>query len=180
MRMIVAAKLHGIKVTGADIHYHGSITLDPEQCKMAGIFPLEYVNIWNKSNGARISTYVIYGKPGSRCCILNGAAARTCQPGDEVIIASHMYISEAAITNITPKVLTFSEGNVVDQVLSYVVNLTEDWFSFEVKNLTPEDHSTPPRLSSLMDVDRMRHDLRAQGLDEKTIADFLARHVKAA
>lgn len=180
MRMVVAAKLHGIKVTGADLNYHGSITLDPEQCKMAQILPLEYVNIWNKNNGTRISTYVIYGKAGSRCCILNGAAARICQPGDEVIIASHAYIPETAITSITPKVLTFSDGNVVDQILSYAVSPTEDWFSFEVKNLTPQDHATPPRRSPLMDVEGMRHDLRGQGLDEKAIADFLARHVKAA
>ena len=47
--------------------------------------PLEFVEIWNKMSGARISTYVLYGPAGSRCCILNGAAARTCQVGDEVI-----------------------------------------------------------------------------------------------
>ena len=75
MRKIIAAKLHGLKVTGADLNYHGSITLDPDHCEQAGILPLEFVEIWNKSSGARISTYVILGERGSRCCVLNGAAA---------------------------------------------------------------------------------------------------------
>ena len=61
-------------MTGADLHYHGSITLDPEQGALAGLYPCEFVEIWNKNSGARINTYVIYGEPGSRCCILNGAA----------------------------------------------------------------------------------------------------------
>src|SRR3546814_2127259 len=86
VRKVVRGKLHGIRVTGADLDYHGSITLDPDHCEAAGILPMEFVDIWNKNSGARISTYVIYGERGSRCCILNGAAARTCQRGDEVII----------------------------------------------------------------------------------------------
>src|SRR5690606_5635380 len=79
VRKVVRGKLHGIRVTGADLNYHGSITLDPDHCEAAGILPMEFVDIWNKASGARISTYVIYGERGSRCCILNGAAARTCQ-----------------------------------------------------------------------------------------------------
>ena len=69
MIKVVRAKLHGIRVTGADLNYHGSITLDPEQCERAGFYPLEFVEIWNKHTGARLSTYVIHGEPGSRCCI---------------------------------------------------------------------------------------------------------------
>lgn len=82
MRKIVAGKLHGIHVTEANLDYHGSITLDPDHCEEAGLLPMEFVEIWNKNSGARISTYVIPGERGSRSCILNGAAARTCQPGD--------------------------------------------------------------------------------------------------
>ena len=85
MRKIVAGKLHGIYVTEANLDYHGSITLDPDHCEEAGILPMEFVEIWNKNSGARISTYVILGERGSRCCVLNGAAARTCQAGDQVI-----------------------------------------------------------------------------------------------
>ena len=71
MIRVVRAKLHGIRVTGADLNYHGSITLDPEQCRQAGIYPLEFVEIWNKQSGARISTYVIYGEAGSRCWLID-------------------------------------------------------------------------------------------------------------
>lgn len=121
MIQIVRAKLHGLRITGADIAYHGSITLDPEHCAQAGIYPLEFVNIWNKNNGARISTYVIFGEPGSRCCVLNGAAARMCQIGDEVIITATEYVEPEDLSGKRPRVLTFSEGNAVESVLQYRV-----------------------------------------------------------
>jgi len=121
MIKIIRAKLHGLRVTGADITYHGSITLDPEHCAAAGIYPLEFVNIWNKNTGARISTYVIYGKPGSRCCILNGAAARTCQVGDEVIIAATEQIEPEELSKKRPKVLTFTFENQISEILQYRV-----------------------------------------------------------
>lgn len=122
MRKIVRAKLHGIRVTGADLDYHGSISLDPDHCEAAGILPMEFVDIWNKNSGARISTYVIYGERGSRCCILNGAAARTCQRGDEVIIASAAYIREDELEHIKPFVLTFDRDNNIDERMAYSVD----------------------------------------------------------
>ena len=76
MIKVVRAKLHGIRVTDANLNYQGSITLDPEHCEAVGIVPLEFVEIWNKNSGTRISTYVIYGERGSRACLLNGSAAR--------------------------------------------------------------------------------------------------------
>jgi aspartate 1-decarboxylase len=118
----VRAKLHGIEVTGADLHYHGSITLDPEHCALVGIYPLEFVEIWNKASGARIQTYVLYGKPGSRCCILNGAAARTCQKGDEIIIAASMGLDPTDLPKHRPRVLTFGPGNRVAEILEYRVS----------------------------------------------------------
>jgi aspartate 1-decarboxylase len=121
MITIVRAKLHGIRVTGADLDYHGSITLDPEQCALAGIYPLEFVEIWNKNSGARISTYVIYGAAGSKCCVLNGAAARTCQKGDEIIIAASASVMPDQLYDIKPKVLTYHPDNSVDRVLEYDV-----------------------------------------------------------
>ena len=119
---VIRAKLHGIHVTDANLNYHGSITLDPEQCALAGIYPLEFVDIWNKNSGARISTYVILGEFGSKCCILNGAAARTCQTGDEVIIAASHYCSSDDITKISPRILTFNKKNEVQSVLEYKVS----------------------------------------------------------
>ncbi len=122
MIQIIRAKMHGIKVTGADLNYHGSITLDPELCDQAGFYPLEFVDIWNKNSGVRLSTYVIFGEAGSRCCILNGAAARTCQRGDEIIIAASEYINTPTeLYTFRPRVLTFKGDNEVDKVLFYDV-----------------------------------------------------------
>ena len=122
VRKVVAGKLHGIRVTGADLDYHGSITLDPDHCEAAGILPMEFVDIWNKNSGARISTYVIYGERGSQCCILNGAAARTCQKGDEIIICNSVYVTEPEIEQIKPVILTFHADNAIDERLSYDVS----------------------------------------------------------
>jgi aspartate 1-decarboxylase len=121
MIKVIRAKLHGIRVTSADLHYHGSITLDPEHCEAAGIYPLEFVDIWNKNSGARISTYVVFGDRGSRCCILNGAAARTCQIGDQLIIVASEYIDRMALGDFDPVVLTFHSDNLIDKQLLYRV-----------------------------------------------------------
>lgn len=125
MRKVVRGKLHGIRVTGADLDYHGSITLDPDHCEAAGILPMEFVDIWNKNSGARISTYVIYGQRGSKCCILNGAAARTCQRGDEVIICNSVYVTEKEIEEIKPVILTFHPDNSISERLGYDVSRDE-------------------------------------------------------
>ncbi|KQP77701.1 hypothetical protein ASF60_07040 [Methylobacterium sp. Leaf113] len=121
MQSFVRAKLHGIRVTGADLNYHGSITLDADLCREVGLDPLEFVEIWNKMSGARISTYVIYGPAGSGCCILNGAAARTCQVGDEIIIASSTYGTVDDVMARKPQVLIFGDGNTVTDRVIYDV-----------------------------------------------------------
>lgn len=118
---VVRAKLHDIRVTDADLDYQGSVTLDPDHCEAVGILPLEFVEIWNKSSGARITTYVIYGKRGSRCCVLNGAAARTCQPGDPVIIVARTSVRPDQITTMRPRVALFGPGNKVARLLEYRV-----------------------------------------------------------
>ncbi|WP_308620954.1 aspartate 1-decarboxylase [uncultured Desulfovibrio sp.] len=122
MLKILRAKFHGIRVTASDLNYHGSITLDPEQCALAGICPLEFVEVWNKNSGQRLSTYVIYGEPGSRCCVLNGAAARACQKGDELIICAAEYVADAReLAARSPVVLCFGADNAVTERLRYEV-----------------------------------------------------------
>ena len=116
---MLIAKLHGLRVTGAELHYEGSIMLDPEHCDAAGLIPFEFVEIWNKSSGARISTYIIAGERGSRCCVLNGAAARTCQVGDELIIAARADVEVDEIGDLTPRVLIFDEQNRVREHVEY-------------------------------------------------------------
>ncbi len=123
MRKIVGGKLHGIRVTDANLDYHGSITLDPDHCERAGILPLQFVEIWNKHSGARLSTYVIFGDRGSRCCVVNGAAARTCQRGDELIICSAIYLDEGGISEVSPSVVVLDEGNNIVESLRYSVKV---------------------------------------------------------
>ncbi|RWH38071.1 MAG: aspartate 1-decarboxylase [Mesorhizobium sp.] len=142
MRKFVAAKLHGITVTDANLNYHGSITLDPDHCNEAGILPMEFVDIWNKASGARISTYVIYGEQGSRCCVLNGAAARTCQVGDEIIVCSSVYIEEHQMVEINPRVLTFHRDNSVHDRMFYDGWINDDGTkSFAIRQGSPGDDS---------------------------------------
>ena len=124
-RSMMTAKLHGIRVTGADLHYEGSIALDPEHCDRIGLLPLQFVEIWNKSSGARISTYVIHGEAGSRCCILNGAAARTCQVGDELIIAARGEVSDEELPETRARVLLFGEDNRPTHLAEYSLQRVE-------------------------------------------------------
>ena len=132
----VRGKFHGIYVTDANLNYQGSITLDPEYCKIIGIYPLEFVEIWNKNNGNRISTYVIFGVPGSKCCVLNGSAARTCQVGDELIIAASHYVNPEKITDLRPKILTFNNKNEIKNILEYVVTDDENkYYQFNIEEL---------------------------------------------
>jgi aspartate 1-decarboxylase len=119
---VIRAKLHDLRVTDADLNYQGSITLDPEHCELVGIVPLEFVEVWNKNSGARISTYVIWGRRGSRCCVLNGAAARTCQPGDPVIIVARTSVQPQNVTQLRPRVAMFNADNTVRQLHEYRVS----------------------------------------------------------
>lgn len=154
MLKIIRAKFHGITVTGADLDYHGSITLDPEHCDLAGIYPMEFVEIWNKSTGDRFSTYVIFGEPGSRCCVLNGAAARKCQRGDTVIIAASEYASPRELHDIKPKVLTFKPDNQVDEILEYDVFKSKDRdYDFRINHLSGGHADDEPKPFGLV-VDR--------------------------
>ena len=118
---VIRAKLHDIRVTDANINYAGSVTLDPDLCEAVGILPLEFVEVWNKNSGARITTYVIWGKRGSRSCVLNGAAARTCQPGDPVIIVARTSVLPAEIELMRPRVAIFDENNRISKVIEYRV-----------------------------------------------------------
>lgn len=138
MMEVVRSKLHGIHVTGCELEYHGSITLDPIICRQAHIYPLEFVYIWNKNNGQRIATYVIYGEPGSRCCVLNGAAARCCQRGDQVIVCASEYLSDKSqLLSLKPQILTFDGENNVVEHLQYDVFSSGDFpYDFRISSLS--------------------------------------------
>ncbi|QSS97882.1 aspartate 1-decarboxylase [Psychroflexus sp. ALD_RP9] len=94
---VVKSKIHRVKVTGADLNYIGSVTIDEDLMNAANIIEGEKVQIVNNSNGERLETYVIPGPRNSGEITLNGAAARKVAKGDILIIMSYgiMTIEEA-------------------------------------------------------------------------------------
>ncbi len=110
-RFMFKSKIHRATVTGADLNYEGSITIDSDLMKVADILPYEKVDIYNITNGERFSTYVIPGEPGSGEICLNGAAARKVQRGDLVIIVSYCELEEEEAKNHTPTVVLVDEEN---------------------------------------------------------------------
>ncbi len=83
---VVKSKIHRVKVTGADLNYIGSITIDEDLMDAANIIAGEKVQVVNNNNGARLETYVIPGPRNSGEITLNGAAARLVAPGDVLIL----------------------------------------------------------------------------------------------
>jgi len=105
------SKLHQMKVTEANLHYEGSITIDRELLDESGILPYEKVQVVNITNGARIETYTIPGESGSRVCCLNGAAARKTQVGDRIIVISYAEMTPEEAKGFKPKVVIVDENN---------------------------------------------------------------------
>jgi len=111
MRTMLRGKIHRATVTGADLHYEGSATIDSELLAAADILPYEQVDIWNVTNGERFSTYVIEGKPGSGVLCINGAAAHKARKGDLVIIAAFTQLDEEQARHWEPKCVFVDERN---------------------------------------------------------------------
>lgn len=112
-RTIFRAKIHRARVTQLDLHYHGSITIDQDLLDMVDILHNERVQIVNANNGARLETYVIAGKRGSRIVGLNGPAARLAMPGDVVSIISYGMMDEQEARQFKPRVILLNEQNAV-------------------------------------------------------------------
>lgn len=102
---ILKSKIHCATITEANLHYMGSITIDEDLMDAVGILANEHVYIVNNMNGERIETYVIKGPRGSGCICLNGAAARKCQVGDEVIIMAYADMTPEEAATWQPKVV---------------------------------------------------------------------------
>lgn len=117
-RIMLKSKIHRATVTGADLNYEGSITIDEELMEMADIKEYEMVQIYNITNGARLETYVIKGKRGGREIVLNGAAARLVSKGDLVIIANYAQYDEKQLKNHKPRLIYMDKGNVVKETVN--------------------------------------------------------------
>ena len=113
---MLKAKIHRATLTRTDLHYEGSILIDRDILDAAGILPFEHVDIWNVTNGARLATYAIEGERGSREFMLNGAAARLAQAGDQVIIAAFGQVPAEEARNYKPTVVLMNPDNSIAQI----------------------------------------------------------------
>ena len=110
-RHMLKSKIHRATVTGCDLHYVGSITLDSELMEAADLLPGELVHIVDITNGARLETYVIEGERGSGVIGINGAAAHLVHPGDLVIIISYAQVTDAEARALRPRVVHVDGDN---------------------------------------------------------------------
>ena len=110
-RTMVAGKIHRATVTGADLNYVGSISVDTDLLDGADIYLGQQVDVVNVTNGSRLTTYTIAGEPGSGTVQLNGAAARLVAPGDVVIIIAYAQVPEAQARTWDPRVVLVDEHN---------------------------------------------------------------------
>lgn len=108
---VVKSKIHRVKITGAELHYVGSITIDEDLMDAANIVENEKVQIVNVNNGERIETYVIKGERGSQDVCLNGPAARKAMVGDVVIVISYGSIELDQAKAFKPTVIFPDENN---------------------------------------------------------------------
>ena len=102
-RRMMKSKIHRARVTGADLNYVGSISLDPELMALADILEWEQVHVLDIDNGARFETYAIVGGPGE--VTLNGAAARLVHPGDRVIVITYADYEDAELVTHAPTIV---------------------------------------------------------------------------
>ncbi len=126
LQTVCKAKIHRATVTEANVHYTGSITLDGELMRAAGLVPYEQVHVVDVDNGARLVTYCIEGAPGSGRVCINGAAARLISAGDKVIIIAYAQVTPAELESFAPKVVLLDERNRIQQVIAEHCRLSEE------------------------------------------------------
>ncbi len=108
---VLKSKIHRVKITEAELHYVGSITIDEDLMEAANLVENEKVQIVNINNGERLETYVIKGIRGSGQICLNGPAARKAQVGDIIIIISYCSIEQEKASSHKPIVIFPDEKN---------------------------------------------------------------------
>ena len=117
MRLFCKGKIHGATVTEARLDYEGSVAIDADLCRAAGMVPFEIVQITNVANGTRWKTYVMEAPAGGGTICLNGPPARHFQPGDRVIILSEALLTEAEVGRATARVVFVDARNRVTDVV---------------------------------------------------------------
>jgi aspartate 1-decarboxylase len=122
-RTMLKSKIHRATVTDADLHYVGSITVDPELLEAADILEHEQVAVVDVNNGARFETYTIAGERGSGEMKVNGAAARLVHHGDTIIVISYAQYSREEMEHYEPTVVHVDAHNTIVTVDHEVATL---------------------------------------------------------
>ncbi len=116
---VLKSKLHLATVTGSDLNYHGSLTIDPELMEAVGLRPYEAILVSNVATGHRAETYVLPGTRGDGQIALNGAMARLGAVGDRLIVMAFALMSPAEVEGHRPKVVALDLQNRVVEHLDY-------------------------------------------------------------
>jgi aspartate 1-decarboxylase len=113
---ILLSKVHGIRVTEADLSYTGSLTLDVAIMEAAGMIPYQKVLVVNNENGERLETYLIKGARNSGVCCLNGAAAHKGKKGDILILMVFGYMDSYLAKSFVPVRVFINETNGIRKI----------------------------------------------------------------
>jgi aspartate 1-decarboxylase len=110
---MLKSKIHKARLTGCDLDYEGSLSVDLDILDLAGILPYEKILVVNATNGERLETYAIPAPRGSRTFLLNGAAARKGMPGDRVTIMAFASVTPTEAKSLIPNTLLLDEHNQI-------------------------------------------------------------------
>ena len=110
-RFLLKSKIHRAKLTGIELEYEGSITIDKALLEAADILPGEQVHVLNLSNGSRLVTYAIEAEAGSGTVMLNGPAARSGMPGDLLVILAYCAVSDEEARTFHPQIVRVTAQN---------------------------------------------------------------------
>ena len=122
-RTMLKSKIHRATVSDCDLHYVGSITVDPDLLEAADILEHEQVHVVDVDNGARFETYTIAGERGSGAIQVNGAAARLVHDGDTIIVISYAQYSREEMEHYEPVVVHVDRENRIIDVDAAVATL---------------------------------------------------------
>jgi aspartate 1-decarboxylase len=122
-RTMLKSKIHRATITASDLHYVGSITIDPDLLEAADILEHEQVHVVDVDNGARFETYTIAGERGSGIMQVNGAAARLVHSGDTIIVISYAQYSREEMEHYEPVVVHVDRENRIISVDDAVATL---------------------------------------------------------
>lgn len=133
-RTMLKSKIHRATITGSDLNYVGSITIDADLLDAADIAPHEQVHVVDVDNGSRFVTYTIAGERGSGAIQVNGAAARLVHQGDTIIVISYAEYTRKDLLDYEPVVVHVDRSNAIIQVDDAVDRLLTE---------APRDPETP-------------------------------------